>query len=113
MLGLKQSLKEQQEERNWFDYFLNEFGIDKNARCHPDSSLYKGHILTVDEILQKLRKVGLIGKPFLGIIKGWLFILVHSHWLLLYKDPSSYYAGYWFRLIDKNPDRYQLTWEQY
>lgn len=99
------SLKEKQAEKERFNGFLEDFGIDKNAELRPSSSAYLGNTLTEKEILTNLIKHGIIGDSILGRLIGKLMIYWHS-----FHDPASYYASYRFELIDKTPNQWRLNW---
>ena len=99
----RKSLKKKQVEKKEFNEFIEEFGIDKNAKLHPDSRFYRGDILTEKEILTKFIKHRIIRDSIICRFIGKLMIYWYN-----FNDPDSYYASYKFELIDK--DQWQLCW---
>lgn len=105
----RKSLKEKQAERERFNIFLEDFGIDKNATLHSNSSTYRGNILSVNEILVKFIKHRIIGNSIIGRFIGKLMIYWRGFFLIPgFNDPSSYYASYKFEFIDH--DQWRLEW---
>jgi len=98
----RKSLKEKQTEKEKFNRFLEEFGIDTNAELRPNSKRYRGNTLSEKEILDNLIKCGIIDDNIFGRFIGKAYIRWRS-----FEDPGSYYAAYKFELVDR--DQWQMV----
>jgi len=76
------------------DKIVEEFGIDPNAECYPNSTFFKGTPFSKKEICEKLKSLNIRGFVVLfGLPTFW--------------DKDSYYRAYHFEKIG---DRYRLHW---